>query len=168
MMLANRMKSVLSSIISENQSAFVLGRAITDNILTSAEIMHYLKRARQGKIGTAALKIDMSKAYDRIEWGYLKTMMLKLGFAERWVKLILLCVSTVTYKVLRGNEEVGPIVPSRGLRQGDPLSPDLFIICAEGLSLLLRKHERAGLIHGVWVAKGAPIVTHLFFADIFN
>ncbi|KAH9708700.1 reverse transcriptase domain-containing protein [Citrus sinensis] len=164
-MLANRMKAVLSSIISENQSAFVSRRAITDNILISAEIMHYLKRKRQGKTGIAALKIDMSKAYDRIEWGFLKAMMLKLGFAARWVELILLCVSTVTYKVIQGNKEVGPIVPSRGLRQGDPLSPYLFIICAEGLSSLLRKQERAGLMHGVRVARGAPIVTHLFFVD---
>ncbi|XP_024035529.1 uncharacterized protein LOC127899286 [Citrus sinensis] len=164
-MLANRMKAVLSSIISENQSAFVPGRAITDNILILAEIMHYLKRKRQGRTGIAALKIDMSKAYDRIEWSFLKAMMMKLGFAERWVELILLCVSTVTYKVLQGNKEVGPIVPSRGLRQGDPLSPYLFIICAEGLSSLLRKQERARLMHGVRVARGAPLVTHPFFTD---
>ncbi|KAH9683739.1 reverse transcriptase domain-containing protein [Citrus sinensis] len=90
-MLANRMKAVLSSIITENQSAFVPGRAITDNILISAEIMHYLKRKRQGKTGIAALKIDMSKAYDRIEWGFLKAMMLKLRFVARWVELIFLC-----------------------------------------------------------------------------
>ena len=60
-MLANRMKSVLHSVISEAQSAFVPGRAITDNIIVSAEIMHFLKRKRQGKHGVAALKIDMSK-----------------------------------------------------------------------------------------------------------
>ena len=107
----------------------------------------------------------MSKACDRIEWAYLKTMIWKLRFVERWVKLILLCVSTVTYKVLRGNEKVGPIVPSRGLRQGDPLSSYLFIIFVEGLSLLLQKHERAGLMHGVQVARGALIVTYLFFVD---
>lgn len=99
-MLANRIKGVLNSIISENQSAFVPGRAITDNILISAEIMHYLKRKRQGKTWIVALKIDISKAYDMIEWSFLRTMMLKLGFAERWVELILLCVSAVTYKVL--------------------------------------------------------------------
>ena len=99
-MLANRIKVVLSSIISENQSAFVLGRAITDNILISAEIMHYLKRKRGGKTWIAALKIDMSKVYDMIECGFLKAMMLKPGFAARWVELILLCVSTITYKVI--------------------------------------------------------------------
>ena len=79
-MLANRMKLVLDLVISDSQSAFVPGRAITDNIIISAEIMHFLKRKRQGKNGVAALKIDMSKAYDRIEWNFLQAMMLKMGF----------------------------------------------------------------------------------------
>ncbi|KAH9730036.1 reverse transcriptase domain-containing protein [Citrus sinensis] len=164
-MLANRMKLVLGEIISDSQSAFVPGRAITDNILISTEIIHYLKRKKQGKAGTAALKIDMSKAYDRVEWSFLKLMMLRMGFDEGWVELVMMCVSTVRYKVLRNGVEVGPIVPSRGLRQGDPLSPYLFIICAEGLSSLIRNRERAGLIHGVKVARRAPAVSHLFFAD---
>ncbi|KAH9666707.1 reverse transcriptase domain-containing protein [Citrus sinensis] len=164
-MLANRMKMVLGSIISDSQSAFVPGRAIADNVLISAEIMHFLKRKRQGKEGIAALKIDMSKAYDRIEWGFLKSILLKLGFVVVWVNLIMLCVTTVTYKITRGELELGPIVPSRGLRQGDPLSPYLFIICAEGLSLLINHYERARMIHGARVARGAPLVSHLFFAD---
>lgn len=79
-MLANRMKSVLGSVVSAAQSAFVPGRAITDNILISSEIMHFLKRKRQGKIGVTALKIDMWKAYDRIKWSFLKSMILRLGF----------------------------------------------------------------------------------------
>ncbi|XP_024039551.1 uncharacterized protein LOC112098152 [Citrus clementina] len=120
---------------------------------------------KQGKTGTAALKIDMSKAYDRVEWKFLKLMMLRMGFAEDWVEIIMLCVSTVSYRVIRNGIEVGPIVPSRGLRQGDSLSPYLFIICAEGLSSLIRNRERAGFIHGVKVARSAPAVSHLFFAD---
>ena len=71
-MLANRMKSVLDVVISEAQSTFIPGQAITDNIIISAEVMHFLKRKRQGKNGVAALKIDMSKAYDKIEWNFLK------------------------------------------------------------------------------------------------
>ncbi|KAH9792007.1 putative reverse transcriptase/RNA-dependent DNA polymerase [Citrus sinensis] len=88
-----------------------------------------------------------------------------MGFAEKWVDLIMLCVSTVQYNVLRNGKEVGPIIPSRGLRQGDPLSPYLFILCAEGLSSLIRVNEKAGLIHGVKVARSAPMVSHLFFAN---
>ncbi|KAH9649980.1 reverse transcriptase domain-containing protein [Citrus sinensis] len=164
-MLANRMKVVMGSAVSEVQSAFVPSRAITDNILISAEILHYLKRKRQGKEWVAALKIDMSKAYDRIEWGFLKAIMLRMGFAADWVDLIMLCVTTVNYKVIREGIEVGPIVPSRGLRQGDPLSPYLFIICAEGLNLLIYHYEQAGLLHSVIVVRGAPSITHLFFAD---
>ena len=70
-MLTNRMKSVLDSVVSKSHSAFVPGRAITDNIIVSTKIMHFLKRKRQGKHDVTALKIDMSKAYNRIEWGFL-------------------------------------------------------------------------------------------------
>ncbi|KAH9726440.1 reverse transcriptase domain-containing protein [Citrus sinensis] len=162
---ANRLKLVLGSIISESQSAFIPGRSITDNVMISAEVMHYLKRKRQGREGAAALKIDMSKAYDRIEWNFLSSIMLKMGFSSDFVKLIMLCVSTVTYKIPRDGLEIGPIAPSRGLRQGDPLSPYLFIICAQGLSSLINHYERAGLLHGIRIARGAPCLTHLFFAD---
>ncbi|KAH9680917.1 reverse transcriptase domain-containing protein [Citrus sinensis] len=164
-MLANRMKVVMGSVVSKVQSAFVPSRAITDNILISAEIVHYLKRKRQGKEGVAALKIDMSKAYDRIEWGFLKAIMLRMGFAADWVDLIMLCVTTVNYKAIREGIEVGPIVPSRGLRQGDPLSPYIFILCAEGLNLLIHHYEQAGLLHGATVARGALSITHFFFTD---
>lgn len=140
-MLANRMKYVLVSAVSTAQSVFVLGRAITDNILISSEIMHFSKRKRQGKIGVAALKIDMLKAYGRIEWSFLKSMMLRLGFDTKWVELVMLCVSTVRYHVIRDGKEIGLIVPSRGLRQGDPLLPYLFILYAEGLSSLIHKYE---------------------------
>ena len=164
-MLTNRLKGVLGSVISESHNAFVPGRAITDNILISTEIMHYLKWKKQGRDGVAALKIDMSKAYDIIEWSFLKSIMLKLGFAADFVNLIMLCVTTVTYKIVREGMEIGPIVPSRGLRQDDPLSPYLFIICAEGLSLLIHHYERAGFLHGARVAMGAPNISHLFFAN---
>lgn len=97
-MLANRMKTVLGSVISEFQNAFVPGRAITNNILISSEIMHFLKRKRQGKVRTTAFKIDMSKSYDRIEWNFLQSMMLRLGFDTKWMDLIRLCISTIRYQ----------------------------------------------------------------------
>ncbi|XXG86091.1 hypothetical protein AAC387_Pa11g1056 [Persea americana] len=108
-MIANRMKTVLATIVSEFQNAFVPGRAITDSILISTEIMHFLKRKGKGKSGMAALKIDMSKGYDRIEWDFLKSMMLKLGFDAKWVEMIMLCVSTISYSVIRDGKEVGQL-----------------------------------------------------------
>lgn len=115
-MLANRLKLVLDTVISDPQSAYVPGRAITNNILISAEIMHFLKRKRQVNGGVAALKIDMAKAYNRLEWDFLQAIMLKMRFAAEWVQLIMLCITTVSDSVLRDSNKVGPINMSRRLR----------------------------------------------------
>ena len=163
--VANRLKIVLPSIISDSQSAFILGRLITDNVMVAFEVGHYLKRKRQGKEGMAAFKIDMSKAYDRIEWEFLKHMMMLLGFNVAWVNLIMMCVSTVEYVITHEGRELGPIKPGRGLRQSDPLSPYLFLICAEGLSSIFYEYEERGLIHGCRVTRNALVISHLFFAD---
>ena len=146
--LANRLKKLLPRIISQEQSAFVSGRSITDNVLVAFEIIHYMKRKNKGKQGDVAYKINISKAYDKIDWGFLRGIMLKFGFDNRWVDLMMLCVSTVRYNVLVNGREVGPIIPKRGLWQGDPLSPYLFILCAEGLSSLIKRAESEGVLHG--------------------
>ncbi|XP_062089159.1 uncharacterized protein LOC133795722 [Humulus lupulus] len=163
--MANRMKDVLNVVISETQSAFVPGRLITDNIMVAFEVMHYLKRKVSGKDGFMALKLDMSKAYDRIEWGFLEAMMKKMGFGDHWVSLVMKCVSSVAYKIAIEGQELGPIVPTRGLRQGDPLSPYLFIICAEGFSALISKFVGDGRLTGCKVARSAPVISHMLFAD---
>ena len=163
--LANRLKKLLPRIISHEQSAFVSGRSITDNVLVAFEIIHHMKRKNKGKQGDVAFKIDISKAYDKIDWGFLKGIMLKLGFDNRWVDLMMMCVSTVRYNVLVNGMEVGPIILKRGLRQGDPLSPYLFILCAEGLSSLIKRVEFEGLLHGCRVSKTGLTVSHLLFAD---
>ena len=129
------------------------------------EIIHHMKRKNKGKQGNVAFKIDISKAYDKIDWGFLRGIMLKLGFDNRWVDLMMLCVSIVRYNVLVNGREVGPIIPKRGLRQGDPLSPYLFILCAKGLSSLIKRAESEGVLHGCRVRRTSPTVSHLFFAD---
>ncbi|XP_019179174.1 PREDICTED: uncharacterized protein LOC109174390 [Ipomoea nil] len=88
-----------------------------------------------------------------------------MGFDERWIKLIMTCVTTVSYNVMVNGVSGGRVQPTRGLRQGDPLPPFLFIICVEGLSMLLQKALIAGSIHRCRVARGAPPISHLFFAD---
>ena len=163
--LANRLKSKLTEIIDESQSAFVPGRLNSDNVLVAFETMHSINQRRKGKEALMAVKLDMSKAYDRVEWSYLEAMMRRMGFHERWISLIMMCVTTVEYSVLINGEARGKINPSRGLRQGDPISPYLFLLCTEGLSAMLKKDEREGQIKGVAVCRGAPSVSHLLFAD---
>jgi hypothetical protein len=86
----------------------------------------------------------MHKAYDRVEWLFLENMMRKLGFAERWIGLMMACVSSVRYQIRFNSEETDMFAPTRGLRLGDPLFPYLFLLCAEGLSSLLLYEEEVG------------------------
>ena len=91
--------------------------------------------------------------------------MLKMGFSVSWVHLIMKCVRTVSYKVKVNHDLTVVILPSRGLRQGCPLSPYLFIICAEGLSVLFQKAAEEGTLEGIQICPNAPRINHMFFAD---
>ncbi|KAF5481359.1 hypothetical protein F2P56_002016 [Juglans regia] len=163
--LANRLKKFLNALISPNQSAFIPGKLITDNIMVAYEVLHSMKARKKGKVGNMAIKLDMSKAYDRIEWCYLEAVMGKLGFCRKWIELIMKCVTTVSYSVLINGSPGSRFLPLRGLRQGDPLSPYLFILCAEGLSALLNHSDSRGHTRGVTVARGGTRINHLLFAD---
>ena len=112
-----------------------------------------------------ALKLDMVKAYDRMEWIFLEKILLRMDFHETWVAMIMQCITTVSYSIMVNGEPKGLIHPSRGLRQGDPLSPFLFLFCAEGLNALLTQAARTGEIRGYSICRSGPKITHLFFAD---
>ncbi|KAH0981517.1 hypothetical protein GBA52_008694 [Prunus armeniaca] len=163
--LTNRLKTVLPQIISPHQSAFVAERQITDNILVVHEILHSLQRSKRSDQKTLALKLDMVKAFDRVEWPFLIAMMKKLGFPYQFGSWIFECISTVSYSVLINGAAVDNVKPSRGLRQGDPLSPFLFLICAEGLTYLIKAFEERQALHGFRLRGDGISISHLLFVD---
>uniref|UniRef100_A0A8R7TRA7 Reverse transcriptase domain-containing protein n=1 Tax=Triticum urartu TaxID=4572 RepID=A0A8R7TRA7_TRIUA len=107
----------------------------------------------------------MMKAYDRVEWHFLQAILTKLGFNIVFVRLIMKCVSSVRFYVRVNGELLPFFTPSRGLRQGDPASPFLFLLCAEGLSSLLKYYNVGYIDRGIRVSYRSPWVTHLLFAD---
>ena len=163
--LANRLKQILPNIISPTQSAFVLGHLITDNVLVAYETLHTMHGRKKGKRGSLVLKLDISKAYDWVEWSFLKGIMIRMGFLEVWVDRVMCCVTTPTYSILINGKTYGNITPSRGLRQEDPLSPYLFLLCTEGFTSLLLKAEMEKQIQGVSICREAPRINNLLFAD---
>ncbi|KAL4271357.1 hypothetical protein GQ457_13G012300 [Hibiscus cannabinus] len=149
----------------ENQSDFVPGRILSDNILIAHELLHYLKGFKNGPNKGAAVKLDMEKAYDRVEWHFINDVMEKMGFAASWIDLIMNCVTSVSFCIKVNGHVSDFFRPSRGLRKGDPLSPYLFLFCTQGLSALLLKEQSLGNIKGVRASQNGPRITHLLYAD---
>ena len=114
--IANHLKPMHNSIISETESAFTTDHLITNNILIAFENLHHMKTNYTGKKGFMALKMDMSKAYDRVEWIFLEKILLKMGFQASWVAMIMECINTISYSILVNGEPMGIITSSRGLR----------------------------------------------------
>jgi len=126
-------------LFSETESAFTANRLITNNILIAFETLHHMKTNYTGKKGFVALKMDMSKANDRVEWIFLEKIILKMGFQASWVAMIMECINTISYSILVNGEMKGIMTSFRGLRPSDSLSPFLFLFCAEGLDAILRQ-----------------------------
>ncbi|KAK3188705.1 hypothetical protein Dsin_028266 [Dipteronia sinensis] len=162
--IANQFCHALEGVISDTQSAFIPGRLISDNILVSFECMHMIKRKKR-KHGAMAIKRDMSKVCDRVEWIFIERMMRKLGFSDRWISLVMRCISSVSYSFVLNGTVCGLVHPLRGLRQGDPLSPYIFLICAEGFSSLISQAVSMREIRGFQFSRNGPTISHLLFAD---
>ncbi|XP_073121147.1 uncharacterized protein [Henckelia pumila] len=146
--LTNRLRPLLKKSVNEFQSDFIPERLISDNIILGFETLHWIRSKKKGKRKYAALKLDMSKAYDRVEWDFLESVMLRLGFTYDWVRKVMGCVRSVRYMFSLNGYICGRLVPERGIRQVDPLSPYLFVLCAHGLSSLFITYEARNIFSG--------------------
>ena len=131
------------------------GRLISDNILISQKMFHGLRANKSCQNMFMAIKTDMSKAYDRVEWNFIEAFFHKMAFDPHWVKLMLECISSVQYRVLLNGQPWGLIIPRQSLRQGDPLCAYLFIMCTEALIL----HT------SMKVARACQAISHMLFTD---
>lgn len=133
------------------QTSFVPHCLIQENYIIAHELLHTV-RNKKGKRGPMALKIDMEKAYDRVEWPFLFEVLRYLGFSKTWIHLINQCVSTVSHSIVLNGSPFGLFTPQRGFCQGDPISHFLFILCAASLSRLLLHAKNQGSFKGVRIS----------------
>lgn len=162
--IANRLKGLLPKLVSENQCSFVPKRQGIDNVVILQEVIHTLRNKR-GRKGYIIVKLDLEKAYDRLEWGFLRTILQKIGFDEKMLSLIMSCLQTTSLTVLWNGDGVEEFKPTRGLRQGDPLAPYLFVLSMEILSQAINNSVAEGDWHPIKVTRGGPDISHLMFAD---
>lgn len=134
--IANRLKPILPLIIFEEKSGYVEGRQILDNILLAQEMIHTLQSRN---IPGMLIQLDLSKAFDKINWNYLEAILNAFGFDTQWIRWILALIKSTSFSILVNGSPSTPFSPSRGIRQGDLLSPFLFVILMEGLSRIIHK-----------------------------
>lgn len=162
--IVERLRPLLYSVISPNQSSFIPGRTTTDNIIITQEILHTL-RYKKGRWGGMIFKIDLEKAYDRLSWDFIKETLMEFKLNDDWIDLIMSCVTNKLSSILWNGEVINGIHNKRGLRQGNPLSPYLFVLCMERLSNMINRKVREGCWKGIKASRNSPSLSHLFFAD---
>lgn len=163
--LANRLKIILPNIISINQSAFIPSRAIQDNVVLAQEMFHSLNINNSKANIRLALKIDLNKAYDRLECDFLLEVMRRMGFSERWIAIMSQCISSLSFNIIANSEDICVVHPKRGLRLGDRISPNLFLLVQEALSKAISTVVHKGDILESRIKRRCPSVSHLFLAD---
>ncbi|GJZ54916.1 putative RNA-directed DNA polymerase, eukaryota, reverse transcriptase zinc-binding domain protein [Tanacetum coccineum] len=161
-LLANRLSNVIGDCVSSVQSAFIKGRYILDGPLILNEI---LAKCRHQNKELLLFKVDFEKAFDSVRWDFLDAVMGKMGFGAKWRSWISGCLHKARSSILVNGSPTNEFELFKGLRQGDPLSPFLFILVMEGLHSLTCKAEELGLFKGVSIGCDNMNISHLMYAD---
>lgn len=159
-----RIRPFLDDIVGPLQSSFIPKRGTSDNALIAQEIVHHMHK-KKGKSDYIMFKIDFEKAYDRVDWGFLRLTLTDFGFPDHTIQLIMSCITSSTLSLKWNGEKLESFAPSKGLRQGDPISPYLFVLCMEKLALLIQDKIQEGKWLPVRISPQCPAISHLFFAD---
>lgn len=162
--IVNRLKPLLQKIISAEQGTFLSGRCINDNVLLAQEILHSM-RYRRVAASHVAVKVDMEKAYDMLHWDFIEATMIRFSFHPTFVNWIMNCIKNPCFSVLVNDSPTEWFESCKGLRQGDPIAPYLFIIAVEALIRGVKAKSDLGLVSGVHVGRGADKISQLNFAD---
>jgi hypothetical protein len=163
--LANRLRMILEKLVSSSQNVFIGGCQILDSVLIANENLD--SRLKSGILGVVC-KLDLEKAYDHVNWNFFIYMLRRCGFSDRWRRWIFACISSVRFSILVNGSPRGFFHSSWGLRQGDPLSPLLFLLVMEALSRMLAKAMERGFISGFSIdnsIENSVTISHLLFAD---
>lgn len=162
--MVTRLKRIMTKLVGPAQSSFIPGRLSTDNIVVVQEAVHSMRR-KKGRKGWMLLKLDLEKAYDRIRWDFLEDTLLAAKLPNSWVEWIMKCVTGPSMTLLWNGEKTTAFTPSRGLRQGDPLSPYLFVLCMERMCHLIDVSIATKDWKPICLSRGGPQLSHICFAD---
>lgn len=159
-----RLRSIMNKVVGKHQCSFIAGRQSSDNIIIAQEVIHSM-RDKRGSKGWMAVKVDLEKAYDRLEWPFIHDTLKRVGIEERMCQLIMACITSATFSVLWNGDRTEGFKASRGIRQGDPISPYIFTLCMERLSHLVTDAIAAEDWQPISLTRHGPPISHLFFAD---
>jgi hypothetical protein len=162
--IVTRLKIVIPKLVSPFQTGFVPGRNIHENIIVAKEMVHTMHRSK-GRKGYFAIKVDLSKAYDKLSWEFVWRVLVEIKLPDKLINIIMHSITSVETNVKWHGARADYFRPQRGIRQGDPLSPYLFVLCMDKLSHLISHAVEDGRWKTLRAGRNGPQVSHLMFAD---
>ena len=162
--LVNRIRPMLNNLVSPLQTAFVPGRKGMDNMIIVQELIHTMKQKKE-KQGYMAIKVDLEKEYDRLEWHFIRDMLNMYNFPPKMISIIMSCIFGSFIFVLFNGGCLELFLPTQGIRQGDPLFSYLFILCMELLGFLIEDICANNLWNPLKASISGLAFSHLFFAN---